>query len=320
MTLLITTGEPAGIGPDIVLQAAAKQALDAVVLADKALLKQRASMLGLSIEFVDYDGEIVPSKQGQLTVSHISLNKAITAGEPHPDNAAYILSQLDLATAWCLEKKYHAMVTLPICKATINQAGIPFSGHTEYLAKLTDTDDVVMMLASKQMKVALVTTHLPLRDVANAITASTLKIKLNILFQALQHQLGIAAPCIGVCGLNPHAGEGGYLGREEIDIIMPVLEQYPERQVQGPFPADTLFTHDNCKRYDAFLAMYHDQGLSVLKYASFGEAVNITLGLPIIRTSVDHGTAFSIAGSGKANSGSFLYAYQQARDMIQHDN
>lgn len=320
MTLVITSGEPAGIGPDIVLQAAASQALDAIVLADMHLLENRAQMLGLSIELLKYDGHQLTPQRGQLSVSHIPLIRQVVPGKPHPDNASYLLEQLQSAVAWCQDKTVSAMVTLPICKATINQSGTPFSGHTEYLADLTKTDEVVMMLASKAMRVALVTTHLPLSDVPKAITKSKLKKTIDITLNALKSQFHITSPCIAVAGLNPHAGEGGFLGREEIDIIEPVLDRYNESEVQGPFPADTLFTPDNCERYDTFLAMYHDQGLSVLKYASFGESVNITLGLPIIRTSVDHGTAFPLAGTGRASQASFLYAYQQAQDMSQHDN
>jgi 4-hydroxythreonine-4-phosphate dehydrogenase len=313
----VTSGEPAGIGPDIILKAALTHPLDMVVLADRGMLLERASLLGLSLQLRDYDGKACSPKKGELTVLHLPLKKAVDPGISLPDNASYILSQLDKAVALCLDNQFHGMVTAPICKATINEAGIPFSGHTEYLAKLTDTDEVVMMLASSRMRVALVTTHLPLSEVPRAITQDKIEKVLRILLDALKQQFAIPSPLVWVAGLNPHAGENGYLGREEIEVIQPALNSFSPQNVKGPFPADTLFTPENANKVDAFLAMYHDQGLSVLKYASFGEAVNITLGLPLIRTSVDHGTAFNLAGTGKAKSHSFMVAYRYAMEMSQ---
>lgn len=316
MSLIITSGEPAGIGPDIILKAAYSHVLDAVVIADKWMLSSRMKVLGLRLKLLEYeDSAPITPQKGVLYVLHTPISDTCIPSKPTPKNAEYILTQLRLATRLCLEQTFSGMVTLPICKATINEAGIPFSGHTEFLASLTDTPHVVMMLACQSMRVALVTTHLPLSEVPKAITKDRLKKTLDILILALEHRFAISSPRLWVSGLNPHAGEGGYLGREEIDIITPVLQGFDKEKVQGPFPADTMFSKENAKKVDAFLAMYHDQGLSVLKYASFGEAVNITLGLPMIRTSVDHGTAFDIAGTLKPHTSSFMMAYQIAKEM-----
>jgi len=236
----------------------------------------------------------------------------VCVGQDNPDNAEYVLAQLDAAVAGCLTHNYSAMVTAPINKAMVCQAGYEFSGHTDYIAELTQTKNVVMMLACEKMRVALVTTHLPLADVPAAITPLKVEQTIITVKAALQNQFGLASPRLMVAGLNPHAGEGGYMGTEEIDVITPVLARFDSRQVIGPVAADTMFSVENCQTVDAFIAMYHDQGLAVLKYAGFGNAANISLGLPIIRTSVDHGTAYNIAGTGKASTGSLRYALSQA--------
>mgnify|MGYP006075022289 CR=1 FL=1 len=316
MTIVITSGEPAGIGPDIILKAASKQALPCVVLGDIDLFRQRVVKLNLSVKIKPFNGQKFAQEVGSLFIQHIPLKKSVIAGQPDKANAEYILAQLDAAVMGCMNKHYLAMVTAPVCKSIICEAGHFFTGHTEYIANLTQTKQVVMLLACQSMRVALVTTHLPLADVPKAITPHRVEQTILTLRAALQNQFGIASPKIMVAGLNPHAGENGYLGREEIDVIAPVLAQFNPNEVIGPMAADTMFTQGNCQKVDAFVAMYHDQGLSVLKYAGFGQAANISLGLPIIRTSVDHGTAFSMAGTTKACEGSLLYAIEQAENMV----
>ncbi len=318
--LAITPGEPAGIGPDIVLQTA-MQAQRAILVAicDPQLLHDRAQQLGLEVrirEVADLPPE-QPASAGELWVKPVAMSAPCSAGELNPHNSAYVLRTLDLAIEGCQQGHFQAMVTAPVNKAVINEAGIAFSGHTEYLAKKTGTERVVMMLATRQLRVALVTTHLPLRAVSDAIQPAMLRQTLDILRHDLVHDFGIENPRILVLGLNPHAGESGHMGREEIDIIEPVLEACRERgyELSGPVPADTAFTPDYLQRADAVLAMYHDQGLPVLKHQGFGAAVNITLGLPIVRTSVDHGTALELAGSGKARNGSLLTAIDIALQM-----
>lgn len=315
--LLVSSGEPAGVGPDLCL-ALAEYELPVVILGDKELLAQRAKELKLSIIFSDYqpDVPIIP-KAKHLTVLSIPCTAKVVAGKLNPQNALYVIELLSLATDKCLQGEFAGLVTAPVHKAVINQAGIAFTGHTEFLANHCKVDTVVMMLACDVMKVALVTTHLPLKKVAEAITESLITRVIEILHEALQDEFGIANPRICVAGLNPHAGEGGYLGREEIEVIIPTLKLLRNSgvDVAGPFPADTLFTPRSMKQCDAFVAMYHDQGLPVLKYAGFGLAVNVTLGLPIIRTSVDHGTALELAGTGLAEAGSLLAAVQMAASM-----
>ena len=318
--LAITAGEPAGIGADLCLQLA-QQALAAsfVVLCDKQLLQQRAVQLGLTVQLHDYvakDKAKYPA--GHLRVLHIPLLEPVVTGKLNPANSPYVLSLLKRAVEGCQAGEFAAMVTAPVHKGVINDAGIAFTGHTEFLAEITHTPLVVMMLAGGGMRVALATTHLPLRDVPDAITSVLLEKILTIMQRDLQRRFGIARPRILVAGLNPHAGEGGYLGREEIDIIIPVLNKLREQgmAVSEPLPADTLFTPLRLAQCDAVLAMYHDQGLPVLKHASFGSGVNITLGLPIIRTSVDHGTALDLAGTGRAEVGSLLEAMQLAAQMV----
>lgn len=315
MTIVITSGEPAGIGPDIILKAALNKALPGVVLGDLNLFKERAALLNYPIKIEAFEGQELPLGAGNIVVRHIPLAKNVLPGLPNRANAEYILAQLDAAVAGCLSKNYSAMVTAPVCKSIICEAGHSFTGHTEYIANLTNTKHVVMMLACKEMRVALVTTHLPLSEVSKAITKSSVEQTVSVLRHALKNQFLIKKPKIMVAGLNPHAGEDGYLGREEIEVISPALSNFDESEVIGPMAADTMFSKDNCLKADAFVAMYHDQGLAVLKYAGFGLAANISLGLPIIRTSVDHGTAFSLAGTGNISEGSFLYALEQARLM-----
>ncbi len=321
--LAVTSGEPAGIGPDLCLQLAQwahKQAL--VVLADKALLQQRAALLGLDVQLNDYDPQqIFPLSPGHLCVLHVPLAQPVQAGKLNSANSRYVLDLLSRALLGCQAGEFGGMVTAPVHKGIINDAGIPFTGHTEFLAEQTQTKQVVMMLAGGGLRVALATTHLALRKVPDAISAGLLESVLRIIQHDLMRRFGIASPRILVAGLNPHAGEGGYLGREEIDIMIPVLDKLRAQgiNVSTPLPADTLFTPQRLGQCDCVLAMYHDQGLPVLKHASFGHGVNVTLGLPIIRTSVDHGTALELAGAGRADVGSLLEAIQMATGMVQHE-
>ena len=322
--LAITAGEPAGIGIDLCLQLAQHaQPYSYVVLADKTLLQQRAAQLGLPVQLLDYDPQnITRLPAGQMFVLHIPVAQPVVAGVLNPANSQYVLALLRRAVTGCLKAEFAAMITAPVHKGIINDAGVPFVGHTEFLAELTQSPLAVMMLAGGGMRVALTTIHLPLREVADAITAELLEKILIILQRDLQTRFGITRPRILVAGLNPHAGEGGYLGREEIDIIIPVLNKLRKQgmAVSEPLPADTLFTPHRLAQCDAVLAMYHDQGLPVLKHASFGGGVNITLGLPIIRTSVDHGTALDLAGTGKADVGSLLEAIQTALLMAENES
>jgi len=317
--LVITSGEPAGIGPDLCLQLV-RETQPLVVIADKVLLRQRAAQLGIEVGLHDYS-PAEPLANGKLSVLHVPLARPVTAGQLDSANAPYVLEMLSRAAQGCMSGEFSGMVTAPVHKGVVNDAGIPFTGHTEFLAEQTHTPLVVMMLAGGGMRVALATTHLPLREVADAITPSLLEDILRILHRDLQSRFGIAQPRILVAGLNPHAGEGGHLGREEIEVMIPVLDKLRAEGmgVSEPLPADTLFAAHRLRECDAVLAMYHDQGLPVLKHASFGEGVNITLGMPIIRTSVDHGTALELAGTGRANVGSLLEAIKVAREMAQHE-
>lgn len=319
--IVITAGEPAGIGPDVVL-AAAQQAWPAelVCVADQKLLGQRAQALGLSIDLRPFSSGQTPTatEPGTLKVVDIPLSHPAHAGQLDARNAAYVLATLNQAVEMCRCGEADAMVTGPVQKSVINDSGIRFSGHTEFLAELTDTPRVVMLLAAGDLRVALATTHLPLSQVPTAVTQDKLHAVLTVLHGDLQKKFGIPKPRIAVLGLNPHAGEGGHLGREEIDIITPVINRARDAgmKILGPLPADTAFSEALRAETDAYLAMYHDQGLPVLKYAGFGNAVNITLGLPIIRTSVDHGTALALAGTGRADSGSLRAAIHQAIAMV----
>lgn len=314
-TLVLTCGEPAGIGPDLAVIQAATPRPDArvVVAGNKALLAERAQLLGISLTLRDFTADAAPAKAGELLVLDHPLSTSVVPGQLNPANAGHVLSVLDSAIEGCLNGRFDAMVTAPLHKGVINNAGIAFTGHTEYLAKKTDAWPV-MMLATGDFRVALVTTHLSLRDVPDAVTTDRVEKVLRILHHDLTHQFGITSPHIVVAGLNPHAGESGHMGREEIDVINPVLESLRAEgmRLTGALPADTLFTPRHLDEADAVLAMYHDQGLPVLKYAGFGNAVNVTLGLPIIRTSVDHGTALDLAGSGRIDSGSLQAAIAMA--------
>lgn len=324
--LVITAGEPAGIGPDLCVQLAAIRQ-DLVVIADRDLLRQRAELLGVDLEIREWKSCDVGSRERRslpatgLSVIHVPLAAPAVAGELNAANSAYVLQTLRRAVEGCQSGEFSGMVTAPVHKGIINDAGIVFTGHTEFLAELTQTPQVVMMLSGGGMRVALVTTHLALRDVPDAITPTLLESVLRILHRDLQHRFGLAKPRILVAGLNPHAGEGGHMGREEIDVMIPVLDALRGEgmDVSAPLPADTLFTPDKLAGCDCVLAMYHDQGLPVLKHASFGQGVNITLGLPIIRTSVDHGTALDLAGTGRANGGSLLEAIAVATQMAQFE-
>ena len=319
--LAITPGEPAGIGPELLVQLA-QQTLpecELVAFADPALLVTTAQRLHLPLELATYaPGAPAPSGNSRLSIYPVPLAQTVVPGEPDAANAGYVLDTLRHAASHCLSQALDGLVTGPVHKGVINDAGIPFSGHTEFFAELARCDRVVMMLATEGLRVALATTHIPLRAVADAISSADLTRTLSILHQALQQQFGIAQPRILVCGLNPHAGEGGHLGREEIEVIQPVLEELRKlgMDLRGPLPADTLFTPHNLEHADAVLAMYHDQGLPVLKYRGFGNAVNITLGLPFVRTSVDHGTAFEIAGQGIASPDALQHAIEYAIKLI----
>lgn len=321
LPLYVTSGEPAGIGPDICLSLAERvDERPIVVLADIHMLEQRAQILKLSVELIEYQGQESSSGIGQLFVEHVPVQQDVVLGELNPNNAAYVLEQLRRSADYAMSGKSVGVATAPVQKSVINEAGISFSGHTEYYQEFAGVPRVVMMLATKTLRVALATTHLPLRAVADAITPERLHQVIDILIHDLKSKFKIEQPNILVCGLNPHAGEGGYLGMEEIEVINPVLESYRAQGINMSLslPADTLFTPENLKDADAVLAMYHDQGLPVLKSQGFGEAINITLGLPFIRTSVDHGTALSLAGTRLAKSSSLHVAVDLALDLARH--
>jgi 4-hydroxythreonine-4-phosphate dehydrogenase len=318
-TIALTAGEPAGIGPDLcVMLAQEVRPARVVVLADRNLLRERAKQLNLPLEVADWAGrDTPPPRTGVLEVLHHPLGAQARAGRLDPANSRYVLATLTTAAQGCLDGRFDAIVTAPVHKGVINDAGIPFTGHTEFFAELTATPLVVMMLVGGGMRVALATTHLPLKDVAGAITRDSLSAIIRILHRDLMVRFRLPEPRILVAGLNPHAGEGGHLGREEIEVIEPVLEALRGEcmNLEGPLPADTLFNKHYLERADAVLAMYHDQGLPVLKHASFGSGVNVTLGMPIIRTSVDHGTALSLAGTGQADAGSLHAALNLAIEL-----
>jgi len=311
-TIAVTAGEPAGIGAEVcaaLLDAALPARI--VVIADRELLRARTHR-----EWFDYRGGCTVTS-ASVCVLHVPLSKPSIAGQLDTANSAYVLHTIGIAADGCIDKMFDAMATAPVHKGVINDAGIAFTGHTEFLAERTRTPQVVMMLAGGGMRVALATTHLALKEVAAHITREGLTRTLNILHRDLQLHFGIARPRIAVAGLNPHAGESGHMGREEIEVIAPVINELRAGglQLSDPLPADTLFNPERLKHFDAVLAMYHDQGLPVLKYASFGAGVNVTLGLPIIRTSVDHGTALDIAGTGRADPGSLIAAVELAIEL-----
>lgn len=319
--LALTAGEPAGIGPDLCVQIAQRNLpFRLIVIADRELLQERARLLRLPLEIADYPPVAeIEHKTGSLQVLHVPLAEPAIPGKLNPANARYVLDMLERAVDGCMNREFDAMVTAPVHKGIINDAGITFTGHTEFLSQLTNSP-VVMMLVGGGMRVTLATTHLPLKEVAAAITGEMLEQKLRIIHHDLIARFAIARPRIAVAGLNPHAGESGHLGREEIDIIIPSLEKLRGAGIDltGPLPADTLFNPACLKNYDCIFAMYHDQGLPVLKHASFGAGVNITLGLPIIRTSVDHGTALDLAATGRAEPGSLLAAIDIAAALACH--
>ncbi|MDB9797770.1 4-hydroxythreonine-4-phosphate dehydrogenase PdxA [Pseudomonadales bacterium] len=316
--IAITPGEPAGIGPDLVVQAAQRERqMPWLVIADKNMLAARAQLLQLPLTLDDnlQSPSLLP---GHLTVLHTPLANTVIPGLLDTANVPGVMAALDAAIAGCMRGDYSALLTGPIQKSVVNDAGIAFSGHTEYLAEKSGVEDVVMLLMTDAMRVALATTHLPLAQVSNALTQPLLERRLHILNNTLRQQFAVAQPRILVAGLNPHAGEGGHLGSEEINVIQPVCEHLRSQGMDlvGPLPADTLFTPKYLQHADAVMSMFHDQGLPVLKYSGFGQAVNVTLGLPFIRTSVDHGTALDIAGSGDADLGSFLAALTVASELI----
>lgn len=322
--IALTPGEPAGIGPDLCVQLAQRPppGVELVVVADPALLSSRAELLDYPLTLNQFDPSTAPSasRAGELTVLPVDLAAAVSTGKLDPANGEYVMNTLSTAVDSTLAHEVDAMVTGPVQKSLIIEAGFKFTGHTEFLADYCQRELTVMMLATTGLRVALVTTHLPLAAVPGAITKELLTDVITILHQDLMLKFGLEKPRILVCGLNPHAGEAGHIGREEIEIIEPVLAMQRRQglDVVGPLPADTLFTAKYLDDADAVLAMYHDQGLPVLKHMGFGHSCNITLGLPIIRTSVDHGTALDLAGSGKADSGSLYNAIAVATEMIQH--
>lgn len=329
--IALTCGEPAGIGPEISLKAAweIRASVRSVLIGNAALLTSLAAGINSDIRLRSYPlaawrtGAVLHDADNELAVIDCPLQRPVVPGQLDSANGRFVLQTLDCAIEGALQHRFDAIVTAPLQKSTINDAGVPFTGHTEYLAEKTDTPQVVMMLAGDsgpyQLRVALATTHLPMKDVPAAITFQSLLHTIEIIHSDLQHKFGLAQPHIMVTGLNPHAGENGYLGREEIEVITPVLVAAQQKGIHasGPYPADTLFQQKYLKDADCVLAMYHDQGLPVLKHATFGRGVNITLGLPIIRTSVDHGTALDLAalGPGKADHGSMLEAIRQAVAM-----
>lgn len=316
--LALTAGEPAGVGPELLIRLAATPlAANLVAITDRALLERAATRCGSTITLIDDDGRDTETRPlGALRVRHIPLGVEEVPGRPDLRNARHVLATLEEAGRGCTEGRYAAVITAPLQKSSINEAGIPFSGHTEFFAAQSHVD-VVMMLASPELRVALATTHLPLHAVSAAITAGSLEKTLHIVHEELRAKFGFADPRIAVLGLNPHAGENGHLGREEIDTIIPVLEKLRQQGMRllGPLPADTAFVPAQRQHYDAVLAMYHDQALPVLKSEAFDRTVNLTLGLPFIRTSVDHGTALDLAGSGKADPSSLIAAAQMALQL-----
>ena len=323
LRIAVTPGEPAGIGPDITVQMV-QQAFpfEMVAIADPQVLEERAHKLGLPLGINEFQetSAATPHLPGTLKILATHCATKPRCGQLTTDNVPYVLNTLRKAVTGCMDGTFAALVTGPVHKGNINDAGIAFTGHTGFLAQLTNTPHVVMMLATTGLRVALVTTHLPLREVCDSITPELVEKTLNITHQQLQQCFAIPRPRIVVCGLNPHAGEGGHLGHEEIEIITPVLEKLRSQgfTIAGPLPADTAFIPKYLKHADVFIAMYHDQGLPVLKHMGFGNAINITLGLPFIRTSVDHGTALELAGSGKADAHSLISAINTAYEMIKN--
>lgn len=322
--ILITAGEPAGIGPEIVVKLAQLENSDQLlVCASPKLLKDTAQQLQLPLTLSEFDPEQAPTahQKGHLWVVPVELEAPVVAGKLNQANAEYVITTLEIAHQLAYENRVDAILTGPVHKGIINQAGLPFTGHTEFFADKSSVDKVVMMLATEGLRVALATTHLPLKAVSDAITPQLLSEVISILAQDLHNKFGLERPKILVCGLNPHAGEDGHLGREEIDTIIPTLERLRTQinaELIGPIPADTAFQPKWLEQVDTVLAMYHDQGLPTLKYKGFGKAINLTLGLPYIRTSVDHGTGLDIAGHNLADIGSMQYALQFTQQLIRN--
>ncbi|MCG9583938.1 4-hydroxythreonine-4-phosphate dehydrogenase PdxA [Vibrio tubiashii] len=320
--IIVTAGEPAGIGPDLVLALSKENwSHQIVVCADKQMLAERAAQLGICVELIDYQAgsAVVAQKAGTLVVDHIPLANPAIAGQLDEANGQYVLKTLERAALGCMNNEFDAIVTGPVHKGVINRAGVAFSGHTEFFAEKSNTPLVVMMLATEGLRVALVTTHIPLAYVSQAVTEERLEKIIDILNKDLVEKFAISSPKIYVCGLNPHAGEDGVLGMEEIETITPTLNRLRQEKginLIGPLPADTIFNEKYLQDADAVLGMYHDQVLPVLKYKGFGRSVNITLGLPFIRTSVDHGTALDLAGTGNADTGSFRTALAHAIELV----
>lgn len=319
--VVITPGEPAGIGPDLVVQLAQRSwPVELVICADASVLEARAKLLNLPLTLLPYqpDNAPLPQQAGTLTLLPVPLRTPVIPGQLSTENGHYVVETLGRACDGCLSGEFAALITGPVHKGVINDAGVAFTGHTEFFEERSHSAKVVMMLATEELRVALATTHLPIKAVSDAITPDLLHDVIAILHHDLRTKFGIADPHVLVCGLNPHAGEGGHMGMEEIDTIIPVLDEMRAQgmNLSGPLPADTLFQPKYLDHADAVLAMYHDQGLPVLKYQGFGRGVNITLGLPFIRTSVDHGTALDLAGQGKADVGSFITALNLAIKMI----
>jgi 4-hydroxythreonine-4-phosphate dehydrogenase len=322
--IALTPGEPAGIGPDLAIALAQSDLpCQLVIVASPDLLQERAKRLGLPYKAIEFNpsASVEPQQAGQVTIMPVELGVPVNAGHLNSANSRYVLKTISKAVQGCMKGVFASMITAPVHKGVINDAGIAFTGHTEFIAGITGGSPV-MMLATPGLRVALVTIHLPLAEVPKTITHNRLRQVIRTLEHDLRTRFGIHKPRILVCGLNPHAGENGYLGREEIDIIEPVLNGLRNQgyELEGPLPADTLFTPKYLEKADAVLAMYHDQGLPVLKHMGFGKAVNITLGLPIIRTSVDHGTALDLAGTGLADVGSLRYALETALMMANNKN
>ncbi|MCW8330310.1 4-hydroxythreonine-4-phosphate dehydrogenase PdxA [Photobacterium sp. SDRW27] len=321
--IAVTPGEPAGIGPDLVLSLAQQNwPHELVICANSQLMVERAAQLGLPVTIINYDPAqpAQPHQAGTLVVADHSLRAPVTAGELNEQNGHYVLDTLTRAAEGCMSGEFAAVVTGPVHKGVINRAGVSFSGHTEFFAQQSSTAQVVMMLATEGLRVALVTTHIPLAYVSQAVTAERLQQVIRILHADLVSKFGIEQPKIYVCGLNPHAGEDGCLGMEEIEVISPALDQLRQQEgmdLIGPLPADTIFQEKYLADADTVLAMYHDQGLPVLKFKGFGKSVNITLGLPFIRTSVDHGTALELAGTGQADTGSLWTALSHALELVE---
>jgi 4-hydroxythreonine-4-phosphate dehydrogenase len=318
--LALTAGEPAGIGPDLCIQLAQHvQSCQLIIIASPELLEDRAKQLNLPVKLIDYNPQMpkAVAEPGTLIVCSEPLDTTVQAGILNSQNSKYVVNCLQRALNGCLAKEFDGVVTGPVHKGVINDAEIEFTGHTEFFADGANIDKVVMMLATDELRVALVTTHLPLSAVSAEITKQNVTQTLSIINSSFNQQFGKENPRIAVCGLNPHAGENGHMGTEEIEVISPVIEELQKNNpnISGPWPADTIFVKEKLTDYDVIVAMYHDQGLPVLKHNGFGRAVNITLGLPFIRTSVDHGTALDLAGTGQADIGSLLTAIDMAVEM-----